>query len=108
MTKQFDNEEDITVMLTHEITEVVRQITKLSEVEAMNVAMKAVTRVQERFGGHYRYIKASDKDERNIGILKEFTGTTESLRYVMNKYGVTKSTVYRVCRRKRYLLKKNN
>lgn len=104
MTANKEHLDDTVVMLTNEMAEVVRQETKLKEADALKMAKALVNGLRKRLGGQDIYIPAADKTERDIGIMKEFTGTADSLNYVMNKYSVTKSTVYWVCKRRRFLL----
>jgi len=95
-----DQPDDESVNLRFEITNIVREEIGMHEMFAMQIADALVRGLRKRFCGQKIYVPntdAQDIEKRNAGIKQDFTGTRESLRAVMRKYSVSKTTVYRVC-----------
>lgn len=102
MTHPFNDDESVN--LRFEITDIVQEEIGFHEQFATQIADALIRGFRKRFCGQKIYIPntdAQDIDKRNAGIKQEFNGTHESLRAVMRKYNVSKTTVYRVCNQKK-------
>jgi Mor family transcriptional regulator len=96
-------DDDETVNLRFEITDIVQEEIGFHEQFASQIADALIRGFRKRFCGQKIYISntdAQDITKRNAGIKKEFNGTKASLDVVMRKYNVSKTTVYRVCNKK--------
>jgi Mor family transcriptional regulator len=97
-------DDDETVNLRFEITDIVQEEIGFHEQFAIQIADALIRGFRKRFCGQKIYIPnadAQDINKRNAGIRQEFNGTHESLRAVMRKYNVSKTTVYRICNQKK-------
>lgn len=97
-------DDDESVSLRFEIAAIVQEEIGFHEQFAIQIADALTRGFRKRFCGQKIYIPntdAVDIKQRNAGIKQEFNGTHESLRAVMHKYNVSKTTVYRVCNQKK-------
>lgn len=88
--------EDAAVQLEREFIEILRKDVGMDERAASEFARPLVRGLRQRMGGGELWIPAPDKTERNAAIRREFTGTRESMAAVMRRYGVTRSTIYKI------------
>lgn len=89
--------EDAAIQLERDFVDIVREEIGMNEQLAGIFAQALVRGLRRRMGGTELWVPAPDKAERNAAIRREFTGTRESLRDVMRRHNVSRSTVYEVC-----------
>lgn len=92
--------EDAAVQLERDFVDILREEVGMGEREACEFARPLVRGLRKRMGGAELWIPAPDKAARNEAIRREYHGTKESLRDVMRRHNVTRSTVYEIVRRR--------
>lgn len=80
-----------------ELRAIVREDVGLSDASADEIADLILVGMRRRNGGREIYVPAPDLKKRDAEIRASFNG--QNMHEVCRAYGVSKSTVYRVCRK---------
>lgn len=82
--------------LRRELFDIARKEVGLPDALADRLADSLLLGMRRQMGGREVYIPAPDKQQRDQAIKAEFNG--RNLRDVMDKFGVSRVTVYRACK----------
>lgn len=90
--------EDAAVQLENELTRIVREEIGMHEQMASLFAQALVRGLRKHCGGQDLYIPTTNKSARDAAIREAFRG--DNLSEIMERFGVSRSTVYRVSGRR--------
>lgn len=92
--------EDAAVQLERDFLAIVREDIGMNERLAGLFARVMVDGLRSRLGGQELYIPAPDRSDRDDAIRREFNGTRENLASIMQRTGLSRSSVYAIVNRR--------